>query len=490
MLTLVVIKRVSTCFDVLNEGMPVGRNIAIFSDGTGQRGGVSSEETETNIFKMFRAARSGPTSSIDPSQQFAFYDPGIGTVPPGFGFSSSVWRWTYNLVCQATGFGLTRNIVDCYAEIIRNWREGDRIFLFGFSRGAYTARCVAAVIALCGVPTREKDGLPLRRDRPSVRRIAREAVTKVYQHVSSPQDGDYVAQRDLLAARFREAHGSGTGDGANAYPHFIGVFDTVASVASWSSLALVVGLVLIVWAILIAAFTLLFGDAMRWAGWVAGLSAVVTAIAYAKTHLKFATNLPNIPLWKTIHLTSVHMKFYDRRLNTNVGWARHALAIDEHRADFINVGWGSKGFWRNTNPGEPIWLEQVWFAGNHADIGGGYPEPESRLSDIALDWMVEAATSVPDGLHLDQSVLLRHPSPAGVQHDETRIGTFRFAKKALRSVGPKLHPSVAERVKLTAVVQYDVDVPYRPDNLQRHDLFDGPETMTVNPEAGTPKSQP
>ena len=182
--------------------MPVGRNIAIFSDGTGQRGGLTSEETETNIFKMFRAARSGPSSSIDPSKQFAFYDPGIGTVPPGFGFSSAVWRWTYNLVCQATGFGLTRNIVDCYAEIIKNWRDGDRIFLFGFSRGAYTARCVAAALALCGVPTREKDGSPLRRDRASVRRIAREAITKVYQHVSSPQDGDYVAQRDLLATRF------------------------------------------------------------------------------------------------------------------------------------------------------------------------------------------------------------------------------------------------------------------------------------------------
>ena len=287
---------------------------------------------------------------------------------------------------------------------------------------------------------------------------------------------------------FRDAYGSGRGDGTNAYPHFIGVFDTVASVASWSSLALFAALILIVWAILIAALTLFFGNAIRWTVWVVSLSVAVTAVAYVKAHLKFATGLPGIPLWKTMHLTSLHMKFYDRRLNTNVGWARHALAIDEHRADFMNVGWGTKGLWRETRAGEPTWLEQVWFAGNHADIGGGYPEAESRLSDIALDWMVHAATTIPDGLVLDQSVLIRHPSPAGVQHDETRSGAFRFAKKALRSVGPDLHPSVAERATLPTVLQYDVDGPYRPDNLRQHDLTAGATAPTLDRASRKPPS--
>lgn len=462
----------------------MGRNIAIFCDGTGQRGGVTTEETQTNVFMLYRAARSGPTSPIDPLEQFAFYDPGIGTVPPGFGFSSAVWRWTYNLVCQATGLGLTGNIVDCYAEIVRHWREGDRIFLFGFSRGAYTARCVAAVIALCGVPTTEKDGSSLRRDPASARRIAREAVTKVYQHVSSPKDGDYVAQRDLLAARFREAHGSGDGDRANVYPHFIGVFDTVASVASWASLGVVAGLVLLAWAVAIGALTFLFGEPLRWTGWAIGLSVVAALAAYLKTHVKFACGLPGVPFRKTIHRTSLHMKFYDRRLNTNVGWARHALAIDEHRADFENVGWGSKGFWRQTNPGEPTWLKQVWFAGNHADIGGGYPEPESRLSDIALGWMIAEATTIPNGLKLDGAVLRRRPSAAGVQHDETRRGAFRFSKTILRRVGPDLHRSVLERARLPAVQQYDADGRYRPENLEGHEAFRAAIASPGQPEPG------
>lgn len=47
---------------------------------------------------------------------------------------------------QATGLGITTNIIDCYAAIVRIWEPGDRIFLFGFSRGAYTVRCLAAVL--------------------------------------------------------------------------------------------------------------------------------------------------------------------------------------------------------------------------------------------------------------------------------------------------------------------------------------------------------
>jgi hypothetical protein len=71
------------------------------------------------------------------------------------------------------------------------WEPGDRIFLFGFSRGAYTVRCLAAVLGQCGVPTTMVDGTPLRRDVGTTTRIAREAVKQVYQHVSSPKDKDY-----------------------------------------------------------------------------------------------------------------------------------------------------------------------------------------------------------------------------------------------------------------------------------------------------------
>jgi uncharacterized protein (DUF2235 family) len=63
----------------------------------------------------------------------------------------TAWRTFYNWVSRATGLGLTRNIVDCYAALIRMGRPGDRIFLFGFSRGAYTVRSADAGV-LSGEP--------------------------------------------------------------------------------------------------------------------------------------------------------------------------------------------------------------------------------------------------------------------------------------------------------------------------------------------------
>ncbi len=192
-----------------------GRNIVILADGTGQRGGITIDERRSNIYKLYRATRCGPDSSVNPSKQLAFYDPGIGTLPGGLGFFGAVVRFLYNIISQATGLGLTKNIVDCYAAIIQLWRPGDRIFLFGFSRGACTVRCLAAVLALCGVPTRMKEGSPLKRDASSVKKIAREGDAELKR--SADQD-----------TRFRVEYGSDVVGESNAYPDFVGVFDTVA----------------------------------------------------------------------------------------------------------------------------------------------------------------------------------------------------------------------------------------------------------------------
>lgn len=451
------------------------RNIAIFSDGTGERGGQTVEESRSNIFKLYRAARSGPDSPVDATAQFAFYDPGIGTSSTGVGFFGALWAWIHNAICQATGLGLTKNIIDCYAQIIQHWREGDRIFLLGFSRGAYTVRCVAAVLAHCGVPTHCKDGSPLKRDAASVRAIAREAVTRIYQHVGSPRDSRYTGQRDALAARFRQSYGSDVNGKANAYPHFIGVFETVAAVASWDSFAVVVGIGVVAGAIIVGALALVFGHAGLWAAVVVGATILFGIGAYLKTHLKYAVGLPDVPFLKTVHFTALHMRFYDLRLNENVGWARHALAIDEHRADFDRVPWGKQGVWRKTGEGEPDWFKQIWFAGNHADVGGGYPEAESRLSDIALKWMANEATSVPGGLILDMCALHFSPSPAGMQHDECRSWVFRFGKRLQREIDPKadVDHSVDDRFDRPFVQQYDEDRPYRPEGLRQHQRFAG-----------------
>jgi len=143
----------------------MGKNILIFSDGTGQAGGLLPDETRSNIYKLFRATRCGPDSTIDPAQQLTFYDPGLGSQSDDIGIKIGWVRKLRNLISQGTGLGITQNIIDCYAAILKLWRPGDRVFLIGFSRGAYTVRCVGGVMSLCGIPTHMKG-----RDAPEIRR--------------------------------------------------------------------------------------------------------------------------------------------------------------------------------------------------------------------------------------------------------------------------------------------------------------------------------
>ena len=140
-----------------------------------QAGGLTPDENISNIYKLYRATRCGPDSEIDPRTQLTFYDPGLGSQPDSGVFSAErAYRWVHNAVSQATGLGITMNIIDCYAAILRMWQPGDRIFMFGFSRGAYTVRCVAAVLSLCGVPTTMADGrTPLFRDEGSTGKLPR-----------------------------------------------------------------------------------------------------------------------------------------------------------------------------------------------------------------------------------------------------------------------------------------------------------------------------
>jgi hypothetical protein len=89
----------------------------------------------------------------------------------------------------------------------------------------------------------------------------------------------------------------------------------------------------------------------------------------------------------------------------------------------------------------PDWLQQVWFAGNHSDVGGSYPENEARLSDISLGWMVHSAKNLPDGkmpdgfgIKIDDNYLKLRPDPLGPQHDEREPGYVRGHFKWSRDI--------------------------------------------------------
>jgi hypothetical protein len=467
----------------------MSKNIVIFSDGTGQAGGLLPDERRSNVYKLFRAARCGPDSSVDPSRQLAFYDAGLGSGSDGEHMRTSWGRTIYRVFSQATGLGISRNIIDCYAYIIQTWEPGDRIYLFGFSRGAYTARCVGGVLSLCGVPTQE-NGRPIKRDAKTALRIAREAVVKVYKHGAgvgnekTPKTDargrksrreELREQRLELAANFRQRYASNDESvSANALPYFVGVWDTVAALgisvphqflAAAIILASAIGLSSLAW----------FGASLigveagwrTWVTWTVLSTVAVGALAYVATHLKWASGLKK-PWWKTLHMTGFRLRFYDRELNPRVAFAKHALAIDENRLSFDRVAWTNR---RLGNDGKPAdWFEQVWFAGNHSDVGGSYPENESRLSDIALDWMVERATSIQDPLIIDRRFLNLFPSPDGIQHDERKTGwlPWKPTVREIKSDAP-LHPSVLKRFEHVGTIHFDEVKPYRPEALRRHD---------------------
>ncbi len=347
-----------------------GQKYFDFFGRNGRSRRTDDDESVSNIYKLFRAARCAPDSDIDPRDQLTFHDPGLGSQPETGVFGAErADCWVYNLVSQATGLGITKNIVDCYAAILQMWQPGDRVFLFGFSRAAYTVRCVAAVLSLCGVPTTMADGrTPLFRDLGSTRKIAKEAVKKVYQHVSSPKDSAFVEQRKALALRFRQKYHSDVNGAANVNPHFIGVFDTVAALGSYLySLALIVLAVAIIAVIsyLRSLFLLAFLPVFLWS---VGIAFVIGVIWYAVTHVQYAVGLPGCSFFQTLHFTAPEVQFYDKHLDNAVWYARHAISIDENRADFAGVPWGST---QNKGPPRPDsyldWLDQIWCCASPSD---------------------------------------------------------------------------------------------------------------------------
>ncbi len=115
------------------------KKIIICCDGTGNE----IKENQSNVLKFYRVLKEDKT-------QIAFYDPGIGTISNS-GSWSAFKNKAKGVFGLATGYGLDRNILDAYRFLVTHYKEGDQVYLFGFSRGAYTIRALAGFINLVGV---------------------------------------------------------------------------------------------------------------------------------------------------------------------------------------------------------------------------------------------------------------------------------------------------------------------------------------------------
>ncbi|MBY5991838.1 DUF2235 domain-containing protein [Ferrimonas balearica] len=312
------------------------KNIVICADGTWNGPEADSAlDTATNVLKLSRAV--APQDGQG-NAQVVFYDWGVGADGQP-------------LTGGAFGRGLNKNIVDAYRFIVQNYDPGDHLYLFGFSRGAYTVRSLAGLIYNCGVlqrihANRIVDAFELYKDRNT-----------------HPQDPRAMLFRSHYAVK------------EEVRVRFLGAFDTVGAL----------------------------GVPLRMLGW----------------------------------LNEQHL-FHDTELGPNVEVARHALSLDERRKDFAPALW---------EPKEGVDLKQVWFAGVHSDVGGGYHRPPGagRLSDIPLGWMAREAQKA--GLEVE-SHLFAHldEDPLAPQHEEYN-GFYRLLgehQRALESAH-RLHVSVKQR---------------------------------------------
>ena len=237
-----------------------------------------------------------------------------------------------------------------YSFLVHNYQAGDAIYLFGFSRGAYTVRVLAGLIHKVGLITPEQvnlagSGLIAYKQFSSDEAPKLRAKLKSLADVATAEDTLPQSAFDN-AAQFARIT-------STRWPtiRFVGVWDTVASVIVPRA------------------------DRFYW------------------------------PSLEELAFTIV---------NPSVQTFRQAISIDERRCMFRLKKWDDPQTYKhnrfNDAHAEPQDILQVWFAGVHADIGGGYPEKESGLSKYPLLWMIDEATKC--GLHGQPG----HRQPARLGH--------------------------------------------------------------------------
>jgi len=132
----------------------MSKNIIVCCDGTGQK----FEENKANPLRFHYCLDNC-------GEQISFYDPGVGTFDPDGSDASGGWIDEVTATISKTvfglglGYGIVRNIEDAYRYLMRTYATGDRVFLIGFSRGAFTAQAVGGLLNKCGLLDQHNDNL-------------------------------------------------------------------------------------------------------------------------------------------------------------------------------------------------------------------------------------------------------------------------------------------------------------------------------------------
>jgi uncharacterized protein (DUF2235 family) len=380
--------------------------IAIFCDGTWN---TPDQDQPTHVHRLFSAVRVG-------ADQRPVYLPGVGT---GRGWRSHLGRALDRIGGGAFGWGLNATIKSAYRSLAMQYRPGDRIAIFGFSRGAYTARSLAGMLRKVGMI-----------ERPTAARVEEAfALYRTRGKENHPDCLHIIARRRAFSPRFatsteelafRGAHPvAGEPDSPELLRiDFLGVWDTVGALGVPAS--------------------------------------VVGSIA---------------KLWNRRY------EFHDTRLSGMVRAARHAVALDERRVFYRPSLWdnleqgpddpGLNGGDRSAD--RPY--QQVWFVGNHAILGGSAGTRE--LTSITLDWLAEGARAAGLELAPEPPLLDRDPDPLT---DSLELGsTGWFYRLFGHLLAWRRGPGHPLDLHVSAVLRVAGRADYRPRSLRAlmPELFGG-----------------
>ena len=354
----------------------MSKNIVLLSDGTGNS---SSKLFTTNVWRLYQAL-----NLKNPLEQIAYYDDGVGT---------SSFK-PLAILGGVFGFGLKRNVIDIYSFCCRNYHAGDRIFGFGFSRGAFTIRIVAGFIAKIGLVQYDGNEAHLARDA--------EIAYREYRRARKFSSGNNILIKPLRGLRDWVSHVIFRKPSFRQLDlveiekfDFLGVWDTVDA----------------------------YGGPIE-------------EITRAIDYFYWPLSMP------------------DQFMNHKVGRACHALALEEERDAFRPVLWDDRYVrdvdglypidhrWTSPRPADPDRphidderISQVWFVGVHSDIGGGYSR--DGLAHQALAWMMQRAGVY--GLNyqpLQQDLLESHVDPYDKLNDSRHglSGYYRYRPRKLADI--------------------------------------------------------
>ncbi|MDM9629069.1 DUF2235 domain-containing protein [Rhizobium sp. S152] len=280
------------------------KRLIICFDGTWNS--ADSGGAETNVAHIARSIHA--TKNTRGIPQIVLYLRGIGAA------GLQIQR----IVEGATGLGIDENIKSGYMFLAQNYLPGDEIYLFGFSRGAFTARSLAGLIGSCGL----------------LKRQTLADLDKAWRYY---RDKDVRSPEDFVRVASTEAH-------VRVTIQFMGVWDTVGALG--------------------------------------------------------------VPSHLLSFLNDKEYGFHNTSPSKIVKNAYHALAVDEFRDEFVPT------LWTGIQPPDTD-IQQVWFAGAHADVGGGYKD--RALADIPLIWMARMAEKC--GLVIDWSTLPQGLDTISPRHD-------------------------------------------------------------------------